>query len=77
MAQPYALTHLIKIQKCCFLQLTCSKTSKFYNSAAALRETVYHCPVALQFINEVERVLKKLPCAFADLGRAATGRADC
>ena len=77
MAQPHTLTHLIKIQKCCFLQPTRNKTSKFYNKSAALHETVYHCPVALQLINEVERVLKKLPCAFADLGRAATGRADC
>lgn len=77
MAQPYTLTHLIKIQKCCFLQPTRNKTNKFYNNTATLRETVYHCPVALQFINEVERVLKKLPCELADLGRAATGRAFC
>ena len=77
MAQPYTLTHLIKIQKCCFLQPTRNKTSKFYNKSAALRVTDYHCPVALQFINEVERVLKKLPCELADLGRAATGRAAC
>jgi hypothetical protein len=77
MAQPYTLTTLIKIRKCCFLQHTCNKTSKFYNNSTAPSTIAYHCPVALQFIDEVERVLKKLPCELADLGRAATGRAEC
>jgi hypothetical protein len=77
MAQPYTLTTLIKIRKCCFLQHTCNKTSKFYNNSTAPSTIAYHCPIALQFIDEVERVLKKLPCELADLGRAATGRAEC